>query len=156
MKKAKKNFAQKAYGSTHINSGTSQQKIIEMLEKLGITEVQITKMGSDYSVQFIVKLRHDESPRKVRINVPIDVNIDEKMDEERRTDIVFRVLYWHLKNRFVTIQNGLQEFDSEFLGDIVIVHEGKEMRVADILVPRIREQLKSSSIVTLKIEKPHA
>jgi len=151
MKKPKKNFAQKAYTGTEVSAEMTQVNIVKMLEALGISETRVTSAGNQYTVEFVAKLQHDESPRKVRINVPLDTVGDEEMSEEHKKDVVFRVFYWHLKNRFVAINRGLKEFESEFLDDIVIVYQGKEVRIGDIRVPEIKRQLKGSDKVLLSI-----
>jgi hypothetical protein len=123
-----------------------------MLEELGIDKLRITQDGSDYVVEFIAKLSHDQAARKIRINVPINVPLGADARRiKRQKDMVFRVLYYHLKNRFVTIANGLREFDEEFASDIVMVINGQEQRLGDIIVPKIKEQLRADDKVVLKI-----
>lgn len=146
-------FAEKAYQTTQLDFGYTQSKINDMLNELGINDVRITQEGLDYTVEFIVRMRHGESPRKVRINVPFNSNLGESMKKEkRRKNAIFRVLYYHLKDKFVAVQNGLKEFEEEFLADLVIVANGKEQRLGDILVPKYKEMLKSSKVAVFSIK----
>jgi len=151
MKKGK-SFAEKAYKTTRLDYGYTQTKIQEMLGEIGINNVRITKLENEYKVEFIVKLFRDQAPRKVMINIPLDeVEKESSKKRSKRVDALFRVLYYHLKNRFVAIQNGLREFDEEFASDIVVIVNGKEQRLGDIIVPEIKRQLKASEKVVLKL-----
>lgn len=150
--KKNKSFAEKAYQSTKLDFGYTQSKIQNMLNEVGITNVRITQIGDEYTVEFIVRLRHSEAPRKVRINVPyITESGDSLKKKANKKNALFRVLFYHLKNRFVAVSNGLREFDEEFAQDIVVTVNGKEQRLGDILVPEIKRQLRTNDKVVLKI-----
>lgn len=152
--KKNKSFAEKAYRYTRIDAGMTQRRIEDMLAELGISNIRITRIGSDYTVEFIAQLKRDEHPRKVRMNIPIDSDLGEDdKSQERQKNKIFRVLYWHLKSKFVSVQNGLKEFEAEFLDDIVIIHNGKEMRIGDVMVPEIKRQLMGSDRVLINITK---
>ena len=151
--KEPKNFAQKAYRYTHLEAGETQAKITDMLNELGISDVRITQSGTDWTAEFIVKMRHDEAPRKIRINLPFDKNLGEDYKwQKKRKDAIFRVLYWHLRSRFISVQNGLKELENEFLDDLVVMHKGQEMRLGDILVPKYKEMLKHSQVAVFSIK----
>ena len=150
VKRRKKTFAEKAYKMTKVDAEYTQMKIEEMLEQLGIDSMRITKQGGDYVVEFIVNLYHGQAPRKVRLNVPISDG-DDEMSRKHLKDAIFRVLFYNLKNRFVTVTNGLKEFDSEFAMDIVMIINGKEQTLSEIVVPEIKRQLEKSPIVELRL-----
>lgn len=139
--KTRKTFAEKAYKQTQLDASYTQERINTMLEELGISQVRITRLGSNYMVEFVVNMYKNEAPRKVRINVPIDGDYG---DNERQKNSIFRVLYYNLKNRFVSVQNGLKEFEEEFLADLVVMVDGEEKRVGDIIAPRYKEMLKAN------------
>lgn len=148
----KKTFADKAYKTTRLDHSYTQGRITDMLNELGIERVQITQDGTDYKVGFMVALRPNEAPRKIMINVPVLTEVGETAKQRQRNkNAIFRVLYYHLKNRFVAVSNGLREFDEEFMTDIVVVVNGKEQRLGDIVVPEIKRQLRDTSKVVLKI-----
>lgn len=150
--KGKRTFAEKAYQTTLIEAGDTQVKIQNMLEELGISHLRFTQDGPDYRVEFIVKLRTNEAPRKVQINVPLRSNLGESLrKKQQHKNAMFRVLFYHLKSRFVVITNGLREFEEEFLSDIVVTINGKEQRLGDVLAPEIKKQLKHEPKVILKI-----
>lgn len=149
-KKIKRNFAEKAYQTTEVDKEITQGQITKMLEQLGIENIRVTQQGNDYRIEFLVRLRHDESPRKVRIDVPFTPELEDKtIDITRKKNILFRVLYWHLKDKFVAVYNGLKEFEEEFLADLVIVHNGKEQRLGDVIVPKYKQQLKKGKVAVL-------
>ena len=123
-----------------------------MLSSIGISKVRFTKEGNDHVVEFIAKIQKNESSRKVRINVPYTPELEDKnLDVEKQTNILFRVLFYHLKSKFVAIYNGLKEFEEEFLPDLVVLVEGKEVRMGDIIAPQYRQQLKKNKIPVLKL-----
>jgi hypothetical protein len=152
MKNNKRTFADKAYTTTTVEYQDTQAKITKMLESLNINGVRFTKYDGDWKIEFIVFLKEGEQPRKVQIKVPIDFNYDEKyMSEDQKINQLFRVAYHNLKNRFVSVTNGLKEFEDEFLSDLVIMHEGKEVRIGDILAPQYKKLIKDSSVPILHL-----
>jgi hypothetical protein len=148
----KKTFAEKAYSTTQVEYSKTQAKIIDMLHELGIVDTRITQSGDDYIVEFLVALRENEGARNVRINVPVIYEhwMSPKRREHER-DKVFRVLFYNLKNRFVSVVNHLREFEEEFLNDLVIMNHGVEMRIGDIVAPQYKELIKSSSIPVMHL-----
>lgn len=149
-KKDKRTFADKAYVKTTVEYQDTQAKITKMLEQLNIHDVRFTRYQGDWKIEFIVVMRENEHPRKVQIKVPIDSNYDEKyMNEDQKLNQLFRVAYHNLKNRFVSVTNGLKEFEDEFLSDLVIMYEGKEVRVGDILAPQYQVLIKNHSVPVL-------
>ena len=143
-----KTFAEKAYRYTKLDFVETQRRINEMLQDINITSIRYTQENDFYTVEFLVKLYENEGQRKVRINIPCDEEFggNEKKNANRKNQL-FRVLLYNLKNRFVSVANGLKEFDEEFLSDLVIMHEGKEVRVGDIIAPKYRELLGSGQSV---------
>lgn len=152
-KKDKRTFAEKAYSTTQVDYSQTQVRIIDMLHELGIMNTRITQSGNDYVVEFLVALRENEGARKVRINVP--VNYEDWMTPKRRErerDKTFRVLFYNLKNRFVSVTNHLREFEEEFLSDLVIMNNGKEMRVGDLIAPKYKEMLKDGKVAVMHLQ----
>lgn len=139
MKVVKKTFAEKAYKRTTTEANKTQEQIEKMLESLNIMNVRFTKLGSNYIIEFLAYPNQGEGARKIRINIPIE-------DENGSKEQIYRVLYHNLKNRFVSVVNGLKEFDEEFLSDLVIIHEGREVRIGEVLAPKYQELLKTSRI----------
>lgn len=151
-KKVYRNFAEKAYKSTQLDHGYTEAKIRGMLMELGINDIRITQVGNDYHLEFLVKLQFNEAPRKVRIDIPFTPELEDTVKQKKRKkDALFRVAFYHLKDKFVAVYNGLKEFEEEFLADLVIVHEGREQRLGDVIVPKYKAQLKNSKVAILKI-----
>lgn len=145
-----KTFAEKAYKQTHIDASATEAKIADMLLELGISQMRSTRDGDDYVFEFIVKMYEGQAPRKVRINVPIlSGEAKTKRGMEMQKNAMFRVLYYNLKNRFVTVTNGLKEFEDEFAMDLVVKVNGGEYRLGDILVPSIKKQLADGGMLTI-------
>lgn len=149
----KYNFAEKAYKTTKLDASYTQGKITEMLQEIGITNIRVTQQGTDYTFEFLAKLQRGDAPRKVRINIPLVPELGEKERKlQRRKDAMFRILYYHLKDKFVAVSNGVKEFEEEFLADLVVVANGKEVRLGDMIVPQYKKQLKDSKIAILSIK----
>lgn len=143
-------FAEKAYKHTKLDADYTERKIKKMLEELGISQMRTTKNGEDYVFEFIVHLFEGQPPRKVRINLPTGKALkkDAKhLDQEKNA--MFRVLYYNLKNRFVTVTNGLKEFEDEFAMDLVVKVNGGEYRLGDILIPEIQNQIKQGGTLAI-------
>ena len=154
MKKlaTKKPFAEKAYTTTRLEFGQTQQQITTMLEEIGITKIRISKVGNDYQLEFIAKLRHNEASRMVRINIPYTPELeDTEKQKQHKQDVLFRVLFYHLKDKFVALNRGLKEFAEEFLADLVVEVGGKQQRLGDVLVPKYKEMLKAGNMAIFKI-----
>ena len=152
-KNKKKTFAEKAYSTTQVDYSKTQSRIIDMLHELGIMNTRITQSGDDYVVEFLVALRENEGARKVRINVPVEYQdwMTSKR-RERERDKIFRVLFYNLKNRFVSVTNHLREFEEEFLNDLVIMNNGKEMRIGDLIAPKYKEMLKDNKVAVMHLQ----
>lgn len=152
-KPAPKTFVDKAYTLTKVDYSYTQNQISKMLESIGIDKIRLTQEGNDFSLEFLVQLRRNEAKRKIKINVPYTPELeDTQKTKEQKKNVLFRVLYHHLKSRFVAVNRGLREFEEEFLPDLVIVHNGEEARLGDVLVPRYKKMLKNDKVAVFKIE----
>lgn len=154
MKKNKNEipFAEKAYKTTRLDYGYTQEKIVEMLKEIGIVDVRITQEGNDYVLDFLAKLRRNEAPRMIRINIPYTPELSETIKQkQQKKNVLFRVLFYHLKDKFVAINRGLKEFEEEFLADLVVEENGQLKRLGDILVPKYKKMLKEGEVAVFKI-----
>lgn len=153
MKKRPKTFAEKAYQGTNVNWQHTKTQIENMLIQLGIENIRFTTMGNDVKLEFFVKLQKDEFPRKVIMELPILDNLeDTKVTMEHRKNVQYRVFFHHLRDKFIIVQNGIREFEEEFMSDLAIIHNGVEVRLGDIIVPKYKAQLKDASKVILSIK----
>lgn len=144
-----KTFAEKAYQRTSLEASKTQEKIEMMLADLNINNVRFTKLGLNYTVEFLAYPDQANNARKVQIKIPIEDT--EKKGKMRNKDQIYRVLYHNLKNRFVSVVNGLKEFDEEFLSDLVIMHQGKEMRIGDVIAPEYRRLIQGSKVPVMHL-----
>lgn len=144
-----KTFAEKAYQRTSLEASKTQEKIEMMLADLNIHNVRFTKLGLNYTVEFLAYPDQGNDMRKIQIKIPIEDT--EKKGKMRNKDQIYRVLYHNLKNRFVSVVNGLKEFDEEFLSDLVIMHEGKEVRIGDVIAPEYRRLIQGSKVPVMHL-----
>jgi hypothetical protein len=148
-----KTFAEKAYTTTRLDVSYTEEKIIEMLKEIGITEVRFFREGNDYSVEFMARLRRDEFPRTVKINIPYTPDLDKtEKQKEQQKKTLFRVLFYHLKDKFIAINRGLKEFEEEFLADLVVEVDGERKRLGEVLVPKYKKMLKAREVAVFKIK----
>ena len=125
-----------------------------MMNEIGINDVRITQVGNDFMLEFMAKMRHNEQPRLVRINIPFTPELeDTEKQKKRKKNVLFRVLFYHLKDKFVAISRGLREFEEEFLPDLVVQHNGKQERLGDILVPKYKKMLQKGSVAIFRINE---
>ena len=149
----KKTFAEKAYTGTRVDYGYTQRQITKMLEAIGIDKIRITQEGNDFALEFFAQLRKGEAPRKVKINVPFTPELEDTYQaKQHKKDVLFRVLFHHLKDKFVAINRGLKEFEEEFLSDLMINHNGREVRLGDVLVPKYKKMLEKGDVAVFRIE----
>ena len=146
-----KTFAEKAYSTTAVDSDITQGRIQMMLEDLNINESRFTKVGDDYILEFIMRLDEHGEARKVKINIPIETDSSLSMQETKQLkNKAFRVLYYNLKNKFVSITNSLKTIEEEFLADLCITVDGKEMRIGDIILPQYKKSLEQGKVKMIK------
>lgn len=150
MKKV--NWANKAYKTTQVNWAKSQSAIYKMLGELGIYEIRFTNLKDKFALEFLVHLEEREKPRAVRIIVPLSYAGE---DEEKRTkelNIVHRVLFNHLKAKFVAIQSGLTEFEQEFMAHLLVTDKhGNSVTMGQMLLPQYKKSIESGENKDFKL-----
>src|SRR3990167_5165183 len=139
MKKA--NWAKGAYRDTDIHWSKSQGKIHQMLGDLGIYEIRFTNLKDKFVLEFLAQVNENEKPRAVRIGLPLQNNTDDERKRERELNIVHRILFNHLKAKFVSIQCGLMEFEQEFMAHLVIQDgKGNSRTMGEMLLPEYKKR----------------
>jgi len=147
-------FADKAYKTTRLDYGYTQEKIMEMMADIGILKVSIEKEGNDFVLEFMAKLRYNEAERMVRMNIPYTPELEDTIRQaQNKKNVIFRVLFYHLKDKFIAINRGLKEFEEEFLADLVVEENGEMKRLGDILVPKYKNMLKQGNKAVFKIKE---
>ena len=108
----KTNWVTGAYKTTDVYWGKTQSQIMTMLEQVGITETRFTSLPDRFILEFNARFDERQVPRTIRIIIPLRTRPDDD-SKKRNTElnIVHRILFNHLKSKFVAIGNGLTEFE---------------------------------------------
>jgi len=157
--KTKKSWANKAYKSTQVNWTKSQASIYKMLGELGIYQIRFTNLKDKFALEFLVVLEEGKKPRAVRIIVPIKYRGEDEVKRTKELNIVHRILFNHLKAKFIAVQTGLTEFEEEFMAHLLITDKnGNSTTIGDLMLPQYRKQLEEGKSKDFKLlpesEKP--
>src|SRR4051812_16121110 len=98
-----------AYAGTSVHWSQSQTGIVRLLNQRGIHEIRFTNLKE----QFVLEFRATKDmPQAVaiRIAVPILYSGDNEDKRGKLLNRLHRVLFYHLKAKFVAIDNELTEF----------------------------------------------
>lgn len=140
MKKA--NWANKAYKTTSVNWAKSQSAIYKLLGELGIYEIRFTNLKQKFALEFLVQIGEEEKPRAVRIIVPIKYTGEDDGKRQRELNIVHRILFNHLKAKFIAIQTGLTEFEEEFMAHLLITdNQGNSKTIGEVMLPQYKKAI---------------
>jgi len=139
MKRA--NWANKAYKTTSVNWAKSQSAIYKLLRELGIYEIRFTNLKQKFALEFLVQIGEEKS-RAVRIIVPIKYTGEDDTKRQRELNIVHRILFNHLKAKFIAIQTGLTEFDEEFMAHLLITdNQGNSKTIGEVMLPQYKKAI---------------
>lgn len=141
-------WAENAYKGTTVNWIKSQSEISKLLSDVGITQTRFTNMEDRFILEFVAKLTEKSIPRSVRIVVPLLTRpTDETVKRNRELNVIHRVLFFHLKSKFVAIVNGLAEFEQEFMSHLVIMDKnGKSSTLGESILPQYRKNLEGGEM----------
>lgn len=129
----------KTYSNTSVNWMRSQGEIIKMLTARGVYQTRFTNIESKFVMEFLAPQPHGK-PVGVRIIVPIQGHKDEKK-REKELNRMHRVLFYHLKAKFVAIDSGLTEFSEEFMPHLIITDKnGNSSTMGEHLLPQYKEK----------------
>ncbi len=136
-----------AYKTTNVYWGKSQSDIIKMLEQVGIDSTRFTSMPDRFVLEFMAKFDEVSIPKAVRIIVPLRTKKDDNPEKRNKElNIIHRILFNHLKAKFVAIGNGLTEFEAEFMAHLVITDKsGKSSTMGEMLLPQYEKNLKDKT-----------
>jgi len=139
-----KSWANRAYKTTQVNWARTQAAIYKMLGELGIYQIRFTNLKDKFVLEFLVELEEEQKPRAVRIVVPIKYKGDDEIKRKKELNIVHRVLFNHLKAKFVAIQAGLTEFEEEFMAHLLITDsKGNSSTIGDLMLPQYKKAIES-------------
>lgn len=140
-----------AYKGTIVNWSKSQTAIVKMLTQKGIYQTRFTNLQDKFAFEFLAALNENEKPVGVRILVPIKTTENEKK-REQELNRLHRVLFYHLKAKFVSIESGLTEFMEEFMPHLIVMDkQGNSTTMGTILIPQYKKNLESGEQKDFKL-----
>ena len=129
---------------TDIHWSKSQREIYKQLTELGLSEIRFTKQRDRLVLEFCVTLPARETPRAVRIIIPLRAQSADETKRERDISRLHRVLFHHLQSKFVAIAAGLSDFDEEFMPHLVLTDQhGHSRTLGEALLPAYRQAIDS-------------
>lgn len=142
--------SKKSYQGTSVNWSKSQVQITKLLNQWGVFESRFTNLADKFALEFRVqetkKLPLGIGMAKgitVRIVVPFQ-NVTDPKKREAELSRLHRVLLYHLKAKFVAIENGVTEFMEEFMPHLVIMDkEGNSTTMGQALLPQYRKSVET-------------
>lgn len=145
-----------AYRNTSVSWAKSQANIYRLLGELGIYEIRFTNLRDKFVLEFLIEIREGEKPRGIRIIVPLKENSENENQRQKELNIIHRILFNHLKAKFVAIQSGLTEFEEEFMAHLIITNkDGDSGTMGEMLLPQYRRAIESGNGQDFKLlEKP--
>lgn len=130
------------YKGTKVNWAKSQTGIIKMLNVRGIYQTRFTNLEDKFAVEFMTQLKDNEKPVGVRILVPIKYKGQDERKREQELNILHRILFYHLKAKFIAIENNLTEFMEEFMPHLIIMDKnGNSTTLGQTILPQYKKSL---------------
>lgn len=133
-----------AYKNTDVHWTKSQHAILKMLNERGIYQTRFTNMEDKFAIEFMVQLNEqsNEKPVGVRILVPITYKGEDLKRREQSLNTLHRILFYHLKAKFIAIENNLTEFMEEFMPHLVIMDsKGNSTTLGQSILPQYKKNL---------------
>jgi hypothetical protein len=129
---------------TDIHWSKPQREMSAKLTELGLSEIRFTKQRDRLGLEFCVTLPDRETPRAVRMIVPLRAQSVDENTRERDINRLHRVLFHHLQSKFVAIAAGLSDFDEEFMPHLVLADQhGHARTLGEALLPAYRQAIDS-------------
>jgi len=136
----KKNYA---YKSTSVNWAKSQSTIVKMLVQKGIYQTRFTNLENKFVIEFLAP-QEEGKPIGVRIIVPSHYKGESEDKKQKELNRMHRVLFYHLKAKFVAIDSGLTEFAEEFMPHLIIMDKnGNSSTLGQTFLPQYKDGLES-------------
>lgn len=135
MKKAP--WIANAYKTTQVNWAKSQQSIMKILGDVGIEQIRFTNMPDRHVLEFVAK-NEGQIPKGVRIVTPLTSKTSDNPERRNKElNVIHRVLFNHLKAKFIAIASGLTEFEQEFMAHLVIKDkDGNSTTLGEHMLPQ--------------------
>ena len=140
-----------AYKGTSVNWAKSQTAIIKMLNTRRIYQTRFTNLEDKFAGEFIAP-QEGSKPISIRILVPLIYKGEDEKKREQDLNRMHRVLFYHLKAKFVAIDSGLTEFMEEFMPHLIVMDKkGNSTTLGQVLLPQYKEGLESGEQKTFKL-----
>ena len=135
------NWLESAYKNTKVNWAKSQQAIMKMLGDVGIEQIRFTNMPDRHILEFVSKEK--KLPIGVRIVTPLTAKPDDSPEKRNKElNVIHRVLFNHLKAKFLAIYSGLTEFEQEFMAHLIITDKkGGTTTLGEQMLPQFHKHI---------------
>lgn len=131
-----------SYKGTKVNWAKSQTAIVKMLNSHGIYQTRFTNLEDKFAVEFMAQVHENEKPVGVRILVPMKYKGGDDKKREQELNILHRILFFHLKAKFIAIENNLTEFMEEFMPHLIIMDKsGNSTTLGQTILPQYKKSL---------------
>lgn len=147
---AKSKVVKKAYEGTKISYVKSQEEIIKLLKKNNISQTRFTNFDNGFAIEFVWEHPVTKKPIgfKLLIHTTKGLTEDRAEQEIRR---LYRVLFYHLKSKFVAIEAGLTEMLEEFLPYVVMISNTGTSTAGELFIPKFEEKLLSGEQLSYRL-----
>ena len=140
-----------AYKSTSVNWAKSQTAIVKMLNVRGIYQSRFTNMEDRFAIEFLAP-QDKGKPVGVRILVPMNYKGENEQKRQRELNRMHRILFYHLKAKFVAIDSGLTEFMEEFMPHLMVMDKnGNSTTMGQMMLPQYKDALDSGKQKDFKL-----
>ena len=141
-----------AYKSTKVNWAKSQTAIIKLLNQKRIYQTRFTNLEDKFAIEFLAQIDSSERPVGVRILVPLSYKGENEKQREQELNTLHRVLFYHLKAKFVAIESGLTEFMEEFMPHLIVMDKnGNSTTMGRTILPQYKDSLESGQQKEFKL-----
>ena len=140
MKKAQ--WIQNAYKTTQVNWARSQQAIMKILSDVGIEQIRFTNLPDRHVLEFVSK-EDGKIPKGVRIVTPLISKVSaDVVKRNKELNVIHRILFNHLKAKFIAIASGLTEFEQEFMAHLIITDKnGNSTTLGEQMLPQYEKHI---------------
>ena len=140
-----------AYKNTSVNWAKSQTAIVKLLNARSIYQTRFTNLENKFAVEFLAP-QPEGKPVGVRILVPSSYEGENEDKRQKELNRMHRVLFYHLKAKFVAIDSGLTEFMEEFMPHLIVMDKkGNSTTMGQVLLPQYKESIENGKQQDFKL-----
>ena len=132
-----------SYKQTSVNWAKSQTAIVKLLTARSIFQTRFTNLQDKFVLEFLAP-QEEGKPIGVRIILPFLYQWSDENKKQQELNRMHRVLFYHLKAKFVSIDSGLTEFMEEFMPHLIVMDKsGNSTTMGQIMLPQYKNSLES-------------